>query len=236
MTSSEHRSRGRTRIAALTGSVKRLLRDLDSSHHGGILQSQDNVVSFEEEENCTVGTQCSDVFAGSLKSVRFGTLEIHRHAIILGYNPGGTLGGPPLDIDWLALDTEIHALEDFETTRGPRRDACALKRTKEDRRQVLQSQGYTQEVIQIAEELAEAIRLQRQISALDFQLVESEQSTIDSKTAPCIKKDVSTVKSESTRSTNSTMTRQKKIGGLRGVFRLKLRTKKALTSKGIHEQ
>jgi len=198
------------RVATLTASLKGLF-DFDASQ--SIFQSENDVVVFDED-NCTVETHLSDAFAPVPKSVCFTTLEIHRHAIIPGYNPGGTLGGPPLDIDWWELNKEVFPLEEFEATRGPRRDALTLKRSKEDRWQVLLGEGFTQEEIQLAEDLAEAIHLQRQISSLDVPIEE----VISSHTKEYSKEVNVVFKPDSL----SGIARQKEqFGLLRGLFRLK---------------
>lgn len=197
------------RVVALTASIKGLC-DVDASQ--SILQSEKDVIVIDED-NCTVKTHLADAFAIP-KSVRFDTVKIHKHAIIPGYNPGGTLGGgPPLDIDWLELNTEMFPLDEFEAMRGPRRDAHALQRTKEDRWQVLLGQGFSQEAIQLAEDLAETIRLQRQISALDLPIEEA----VCSSHAKKFRKETNVTNPD----TVCSFPRQKKHIGLRGLFWLK---------------
>lgn len=106
------------------------------------------------------------------KSVRWDGLKLVDHAVILDYNPGGiSQTGPSVSIGWEALETQNITIDEFEATRGPRRTAKQLKTSKEDREQLLLRAGYKKEEIQLAEDLAQAIRASREKSAQDFSIV-----------------------------------------------------------------
>ena len=52
--------------------------------------------------------------------VRFSTLEIREHPIVLGYNPS-TLRGPPVEIDWTCQSSRRLDLESYESERALKR-------------------------------------------------------------------------------------------------------------------
>lgn len=56
----------------------------------------------------------------SERSVSFSTIEFHEHAMILGCSPS-TTHGPPLEIDWMVMNSATIALDDYECLRPPRR-------------------------------------------------------------------------------------------------------------------
>jgi len=106
------------------------------------------------------------------KSVRWDGLKLDDHAVVLDYNPGGiSQKGPSVSIGWEVLETQNTTIDEFEATRGPRRTAKQLKTSKEDREQILMRAGYKKEEIQLAEDLAQAIRASREKSAQDFSIV-----------------------------------------------------------------
>jgi len=139
------------------------------------------------------------------KSVRFDTVEIREHASILGCNPGVT-SGPPLTICWKVLNSQILPLEEYEASRGPRRSALFLKRSKTEREQLLLRSGFDKDQIQKAEELAKAIRSSREESA-------AERSELQA------------LMRESKRKTQHKRNQKKQRKGLfRGIFRGKAKT------------
>ena len=106
------------------------------------------------------------------KAVRWDRLKIDDHAIVLGYNPGGMAQkGPSLEIGPDVLDMQITTIDEFEATRGPRRTVKQLRSSSEDREQKLLRAGYNTEEIQLAAELAQAIRWSREKSAQDFSIL-----------------------------------------------------------------
>jgi hypothetical protein len=47
------------------------------------------------------------------KSVRFDTVQVNSHAVILGNNPAVS-AGLPVTIEWVAFETEVVSVEDYE--------------------------------------------------------------------------------------------------------------------------
>jgi hypothetical protein len=100
------------------------------------------------------------------KTVRFDSVEVREHAYILGNNPGGTSGGPPLTIGWNAMSSSIIPLDEYEATRGPqRRSNDLLKKSKTERWILLTKLGFGSEELQAAEAYADHIRVSREESA-----------------------------------------------------------------------
>jgi hypothetical protein len=67
--------------------------------------------------------------------VSFKTVELRSHALILGDNPAVSIG-LPISIDWEAVESVILDLDEYETSRPPRRERRQLivpKTTREDR-------------------------------------------------------------------------------------------------------
>ena len=112
------------------------------------------------------------------KSVRLDRLKVDDHAIILGYNPGGiTQKGPSIAIGSEILDTQVTTVDEFEATRGPRRTAKQLRKSPDDREQLLKRAGYKPEEIALAAELAQTIRWSREKSAQDFSILPQPGTT-----------------------------------------------------------
>lgn len=112
------------------------------------------------------------------KSVRWDRLKVDDHAIILGYNPGGiTQKGPSLAIGSEVLDTQVTTVDEFEATRGPRRTPKQLRKSPDDREQLLKRAGYKPEEITLAAELAQTIRWSREKSAQDFSILPQPGTT-----------------------------------------------------------
>lgn len=124
------------------------------------------VVAKRDEDETVENSTLSESVAPK-KSVRFDSVEIREYATILGCNPGGIKGGPPLTIDWEPLNAKILALEEYESTRGPRRKVAFLRLSKEEREQLLVDLGFNPLEIQLADQLCEAIRSSRGASAQD---------------------------------------------------------------------
>lgn len=83
--------------------------------------------------------------ARSSSFVRFSTVQIHQHPVILGDNPACSRG-PPLSIDWEALDSTEFSIDDLEKSRarrGGRRHAEELVLPKHSRVRTLRQCGYS---------------------------------------------------------------------------------------------
>jgi hypothetical protein len=99
-------------------------------------------------------------------SASFSTLEIREYPITLGDNPGG-VNGPPisLDFNYSKRRTQIIALEDYETSRLPRRKRDDLRMDANMRTwMLLRERGLSLRDIVKATKMAESTRLQRKKS------------------------------------------------------------------------
>jgi hypothetical protein len=100
------------------------------------------------------------------KKVRFDSVEVREHSYILGCNPGGTSGGPPLTICWDVLSSSILPLDEYEATRGPeRRSNLLLKKSKTERWNLLTKLGFGSDELRAAEAYTDEIRNSRKESA-----------------------------------------------------------------------
>jgi hypothetical protein len=73
--------------------------------------------------------------------VTFSAVEFHTHGLILGDNPSVSVG-PPLAISWKAVESKILDLEEYETSRPPRRERRDLVVPRSIRVNWLRAQGY----------------------------------------------------------------------------------------------
>jgi len=93
--------------------------------------------------------------------VTFGELEVRKYGIILGDNPCCEMG-PPITIDWAPFKSKSVPIEDYESTRGPRRTKDELQMGWIQRKQVLRKlDGATDEEMREAACQAQRIRDQR---------------------------------------------------------------------------
>lgn len=97
------------------------------------------------------------------RTVRFGALvTVQEYAIILGCNPGGSIAGPPITIDWDILSSETVSLKAYERARRP-----LIRKSKQERTRILREQGFMEDVLLEAEHLVAAIRNARVESSMD---------------------------------------------------------------------
>lgn len=90
------------------------------------------IITEEKDENNTSS------------SVSFSTIDIYEHGVIIGDNPGGTCGGPPLAVDWHAIAHFSLSIDDYEANRvAPKRSLEELLLPEDTRVQMLKEWGYT---------------------------------------------------------------------------------------------
>jgi hypothetical protein len=99
-------------------------------------------------------------FASS-KSVRWSTIEVHSHDIVLGDNPCCSVEGPPLSIGWNSISTIEMSIDDYESERMPERrsDPVDLIVPAAVRRRRLLERGYSES--QIKDRLSELTAIQK---------------------------------------------------------------------------
>jgi hypothetical protein len=84
----------------------------------------DTVASLESKNRSTL-VLANTKPSSSRRRVTFSTVAFHRHYLILGDNPAVS-GGPPLTIGWQAVKSDILDLDEYETSRPPRREKYDL--------------------------------------------------------------------------------------------------------------
>jgi len=77
------------------------------------------------------------------RGVNFSAMSINLHPIIVGDNPGGTMG-PPLTIGWKAVSVESILIDDYEEIRkGNRRTHKSMQMKSKQRKALLSKLGFT---------------------------------------------------------------------------------------------
>jgi hypothetical protein len=97
-------------------------------------------------------------------SVTFSALEFHTHKLILGDNPSVSVG-PPLAMGWKAVESEILDLEDYETSRPPRRERRDLVVPRSTRVTWLRNEGYARSELAEVENEIKVIKKHRRANA-----------------------------------------------------------------------
>jgi hypothetical protein len=95
------------------------------------------------------------------RNVSFSSLQIKEFEMTLGDHPSAS-SGPPMCIDWQSVPKErVVDLDEYETTRTPRRKRRQLKISYRERKALLEGQkGFSTQ--QVNEAWAEAIRIRQQ--------------------------------------------------------------------------
>jgi hypothetical protein len=101
------------------------------------------------------------------KVVRFTTVTVHEHPIIIGCNPAVS-SGVPITIAWNSVSSRQLPIDDFEFDRHKERLAnpMFLKQTKSERWNVLQNLGFPSDEMRLAEQEATEIRCLRSLSKI----------------------------------------------------------------------
>jgi hypothetical protein len=97
----------------------------------------------------------------SNKSVRWSTIEVHSHDVVLGDHPCCSVEGPPLSIGWNSISTIEMSIDDYESERTPERrsDPVDLIVPAAVRRRRLLERGYSES--QIRDRLSELTAIQK---------------------------------------------------------------------------
>jgi hypothetical protein len=98
------------------------------------------------------------------ENVRFSTLEIFDHPIILGDNPS-TSCGPPLMIDWECIGSFQLSVDEYEASRGPRRVKQTLVVPRYVREEWLREAGYARSELEAAVQSVLKARHSREANA-----------------------------------------------------------------------
>jgi hypothetical protein len=107
----------------------------------------------------------SSLSSSSLRpSVTFSALEFHTHKLILGDNPSVSVG-PPIGMSWKAAESEILDLEEYETSRPPRRERRDLVVPRSMRVTWLRNEGYARSEMAAVENEIKGIKKHRKANA-----------------------------------------------------------------------
>jgi len=108
-------------------------------------------------------------------NAKFTTLEIREFPVALGDNPGGIVG-PPICLDWKHEEerTLIMSLEEYESTREPRKEGHELWIPECLRRWKLLDKGVSMRAMQKAAKKADKARAQRKSTIASFRKTPAE--------------------------------------------------------------
>jgi len=121
----------------------------------------------------TGSTECTGL--ARPRGVKFGMVNIHTHDITLGDNPSVSRG-PPLALNWDAVNSEHFSLEEYENKFGPAGDAVKVSiRTRED---WLREMGHTTESFNRVCHEIEDIQISRQKSKKELVLTPEQEYLI----------------------------------------------------------
>ena len=107
--------------------------------------------------------------ANTKKTVRFDTVTVHEHPIIIGCNPAVT-SGVPITIAWNSVSSRKIPFLEFEFDRRKERVAnpAFLKQTKSERWNILQNLGFASDEMRLAEHEAQEIRCLRNLTYMEY--------------------------------------------------------------------
>jgi hypothetical protein len=113
----------------------------------------------------TSSSPCINESSSSLQpSVTFSAVEFHTHELILGDNPSVSVG-PPLAMSWKAVESKILDLEEYETSRPPRRERRDLIVPRSMRVTWLRAEGYARSELAEVENEIKVIKKHRRTNA-----------------------------------------------------------------------
>jgi hypothetical protein len=127
----------------------------------GCLKIQTQAQSLAYPYRSAVVTETTTMKDTTAKLVRFGDMEIHNHAIILGDNPAVSRG-PPIAIGWDVLYTDRISVDEYERYRPERRPPRHFSMPKAERERLLMEFGYARSDLKAGEEEIRAIQKSRQ--------------------------------------------------------------------------
>jgi hypothetical protein len=122
--------------------------------------------SLEQPYRTSSNVRICDLTTTSTKSVSFGHVEIHSHAIVLGDNPSVSCG-PPLTMKWKAFDNQTLTLDDYEQHRPDRRLRDAMVIPRMVREDWLRNAGFARSQLRDSIASLAKIKQQRLRSARD---------------------------------------------------------------------
>lgn len=139
--------------SALPSILETQMKELSVSHSSVDLTSQSEVSTSR-----TLTTTKS-------KAVRFDTVTVHEHPIIIGCNPAVS-SGVPITIAWKPVSSRQLPVNEFEFGRHKERvsSPMLLKQTKSERWNVLQNLGFPSDEMRLAEQEAKEIRCLRSLT------------------------------------------------------------------------
>jgi hypothetical protein len=109
-------------------------------------------------------SETSSESSSSQPIVTFSTVKFHTHAVILGDNPSVSVG-PPLAMGWKAVHSDSLDMEEYETSRPPRRQKRDLIIPKNMRVSWLRDEGYARSELAEVEDEIKMIKKYRKTNA-----------------------------------------------------------------------
>lgn len=124
----------------------------------------DDKSAFDDRATCT--TRSSTSTDSKKRSVRFGTVQVHKHWLILGDSPSVT-SGVPISLDWEHVNSNRCNVDDFECQRGPPKGQATLRIPREVREGILRSKGYSQDLLNRVSREVEFLQIDHQQTLLE---------------------------------------------------------------------
>jgi len=164
---SMHRPHSMSELNSFTVNEDELVNRTNQSHPTEDIGTEGGLIRVDSKSILKSSPDYVDAPQDQMpRTASFGTLEIREYPITLGDNPGG-VQGPPITLDWQHNEkqTRLVELENYEDTRGPRRDRRELYMGDNLRRwRLLRENGFKMEELNRACSDAENVRRQRRKS------------------------------------------------------------------------
>jgi hypothetical protein len=130
--------------------------------HGGCMKVRTQTDSICRKYPSS--SSSSNESSSSRPNITFSVVAFHTHAIVLGDNPAVSVG-PPLAMSWKAVESVSLDLEEYETSRPPRRQKRDLIVPRTMRMDWLRDEGYSRHEVAEVENEIKVIKKYRQTNA-----------------------------------------------------------------------
>ena len=97
-------------------------------------------------------------------TVNFSSVEVREHDYTLGLDSrhqDTRTSGPPIELSWDAHSISVVSVDDYEASRGPRREMNMLRKSEEQRYRILKDAGYSGEELQAASSISTTSEIRR---------------------------------------------------------------------------
>jgi hypothetical protein len=150
------------KLAAVLFSRKRK-RDTEESHKENKKNASDDTVTIT-----TAGESPRYETTKCCKKIRFTTVHIHEHLLVLGDNPAVSRG-VPLTLSWESCHSKVYSVDEYEKRRQPkrRRNSLPSAYTPQQREAIAKLSGSSKKAIQYAGVHVKEIQQSREEAELD---------------------------------------------------------------------